>query len=70
MVLCHADAVEGEHYDLDHLIDVWIMTNAEDVDLCNSENEGAKSSWYRPGPFADDEQFCRQFCDWFVANSS
>ncbi len=64
--IVHEDAVEGEHYDLDHLIDVWTVTNAEDVDLCNSMTQGAKSSWYRPGPFAEDERFCRQFCDWFT----
>ena len=64
--IVHEDAVEGEDYDLDHLTEVWEVTNAEDVDLCNSMTQGAKSAWYRPGPFAPDERFCRQFCDWFM----
>ncbi len=64
--IVHEDAVEGEHYDVDHLTDVWRVTNAEDVGLCNSMTAGAKSTWYQPGPFAPQEQFCRQFCDWFV----
>lgn len=67
--IVHEDAVAGEHYDVDHLTEVWKVTNAEDVDLCNSMTAGARSSWYQPGPFADDEQFCRQFCDWFVESS-
>ena len=67
--IVHEDAVEGEHYDLGHLTDVWRVTNAEDVDLCNSMTKGALSSYYEPGPFAADEQFCKQFCDWYMRYS-
>jgi len=68
--IVHEDAVEGEDYDVDHLTDVWRVTNAEDVGLCNSMTTGAKSSYYRPGPFAADEQFCTQFSDWYMKYSS
>lgn len=31
--------------------------------------KGALSSYYEPGPFAADEQFCKQFCDWYMRYS-
>lgn len=67
--IVHEDAVEGEDYDIEHLTDVWRVTNAEDVALCNSMTAGAKSSYYQPGPFAADEQFCIQFADWYMRYS-
>ena len=67
--IVHEDAIEGEDYDVDHLTDVWLVTNAEDVELCKSMTQGAKSSYYAPGPFAADEQFCTQFCDWYMRYS-
>ena len=63
------DAVEGKDYDVAHLTDVWRVTNAEDVDLCNSMTEGSRSDYYRPGPFSEDERWCRQFCDWYMRYS-
>ncbi len=68
--IVHEDAVEGEDYDIDHLTDVWRVTNAEDVELCNSMTAGAKSSYYQPGPFATDERFCTQFADWYMHYSN
>lgn len=67
--IVHEDAVAGEDYSVEHLTDVWKVTNAEDVVLCHSMTSGAKSRHYRPGPFAPDERFCTQFCDWYVAHS-
>ncbi len=67
--IVHADAVEGEDYDVGHLTEVWRVTNAEDVELCRSMTEGSRSRYYRPGPFSEDERFCTQFCDWFMQNS-
>lgn len=29
-----------------------------------------QSSYYQPGPFSADEQFCLQFCDWYMQHSS
>ena len=63
------DAVEDEDYDVPHLTEVWRVTNAEDVDLCNSMTSGAMSDYYQPGPFSDDERWCRQFCDWYMRHS-
>ena len=67
--IVHEDALEGEDYNTDHLIDVWKVTNAEDVGLCQSMTSGAKSKYYQPGPFAEDEKFCIQFCDWYMKHS-
>jgi Rieske 2Fe-2S family protein len=68
--IVHEDAVEGEDYAVDHLTEVWKVTNAEDVGLCMSMTAGAQSMHYRPGPFAPDEQHCIQFCDWFMTYST
>lgn len=68
--IVHEDAVEGEDYEVDHLAEVWKVTNAEDVGLCMSMTAGAKSDHYRPGPFAPDEQHCVQFCDWYMKHSA
>jgi len=64
--IVHEDAIEGVDYRPDHMKDVWLTTNAEDVDLCLSMHQGAKSRHYKPGPFAPPEQFCKQFCDWYM----
>ena len=64
-----SDAVEGEDYTEDHLTEVWKLTNQEDVGLCMSMNAGVKSKHYHPGPFSENEKFCTQFCDWYMANS-
>lgn len=57
-------------YDIDHLTKVWTVTNAEDVGLCASMTDGAKSAYHRPGPFAPDEQHCVQFCDGYMKYSA
>ncbi|OEY65528.1 hypothetical protein BG841_03010 [Marinobacter sp. X15-166B] len=67
--IVHEDAVEGVDYDLDHLREVWRVTNGEDIALCQSMTAGAKSAFYRPGPFADDERFCVQLSDWYMQHS-
>ncbi|MFD2739623.1 SRPBCC family protein [Sulfitobacter aestuarii] len=49
---------------------MWKVTNAEDVGLCMSMSDGAKSDHYRPGPFSPDERHCVQFCDWIMKYSA
>ena len=68
--IVHEDAVEGVDYDLDHLMDVWLVTNAEDVGLCQSMTAGARSAYYQPGPFSPDERFCTQLCDWYMSRAT
>lgn len=67
--LVREDAVEGEDYDLDHMAEVWRVTNGEDVDLCRSMTAGAKSRHYIPGPFGENERWCAQLCDWVMDNA-
>lgn len=67
--LVHEDAEEGIDYDLDHLAEVWRVTNGEDVELCRSMTAGARSRHYLPGPFGENERWCTQLCDWVMANS-
>ncbi|UTW08822.1 aromatic ring-hydroxylating oxygenase subunit alpha [Pseudomonas benzenivorans] len=64
------DAVEGVDYHPEHMKEVWQVTNAEDVALCQSMTAGAKSAFYRPGPFAKDEKFCVQLSDWYMEHSA
>ncbi len=68
--IVHKDAAEDRDYTKDHMTEVWRVTNAEDVDLCRSMTEGTKSKHYRPGPFSPMEQFCTQFCDWYMKYSN
>ncbi len=67
--IVHADAKEGEDYTEQQLTKVWEVTNNEDVTLVCSMTEGTKSDHYRPGPFSNDERFCRQFCNWYYEYS-
>ena len=68
--IVHGEAVEGVDYQADHMKEVWLVTNQEDVGLCMSMSDGAKSKYYKPGPFSQPEQFCTQFCDWYMRYSS
>ena len=47
--LLHEDAVEGEGYDLDRLIDLWTRTNLQDKQLAENDQVGVNSPGYRPG---------------------
>jgi len=67
--IVHEDAVEGEDYTAEHMLEVWQVTNAEDFELCRSMQAGTESKYYKPGPFSPPEQFCKQFADWYMAAS-
>jgi Rieske 2Fe-2S family protein len=56
-----ADAVAGEHYDLDDLVRVWDATNRQDWALCERTQQGVLSRHYRPGPLAPEEDSVRAF---------
>ena len=64
--LVHEDAVEGEDYDLDRLIDLWTRTNLQDKQLAENNQAGIKSPGYRPGPYSPDaEPLAMRFVDWY-----
>ena len=68
--IVHEEAVEGVDYTAKHMKEVWLVTNEEDVALCQSMSQGARSKYYKPGPFAPPEQFCKQFADWYLSHST
>jgi Rieske 2Fe-2S family protein len=65
--LVHAEAVEGEDYDLENLTSVWRATNAEDARLVEMAHRGAECAGYRPGPYSRfTERTLEQFTSWYV----
>ena len=65
--LVHKDAVEGFDYDVDRLIEVWKMTNAQDAHLVGIAHAGAKSAGYVPGPYSRfTENQLDSFSTWYV----
>jgi len=66
--LVHADAIEGEDYDLTNLTSVWTSTNSEDAHLVALAHQGAMSPGYRPGPYSQyTERALDEFASWYVA---
>ena len=64
--LVHEDAVEGEDYDLERLIDLWTRTNLQDKQLSENNQVGVKSPGYVPGPYSPDaEPLTMRFVDWY-----
>ena len=48
--LVHEDAIEGRDYEVERLIEVFDITNRQDVALSERNQAGVRSSHYRPGP--------------------
>jgi Rieske 2Fe-2S family protein len=48
----HADAVEGEDYEVDDVIDILDKTAREDVEIIERNGRGASSRSYTPGPLS------------------
>ena len=66
--LVHADAVEGEDYDLANLTSVWTSTNSEDAHLVALAHRGVMSPGYRPGPYSKyTERALDEFATWYIA---
>lgn len=66
--LVHADAIEGEDYDLENLTAVWTSTNAEDAHLVALAQRGVSSVGYRPGPYSPyTERALDEFSTWYVS---
>ncbi len=64
--LVDRDAVEGEHYDLQNLIRVWTVTNAEDGALVARNQLGVRSAGYMPGPYSPAlEAGVIKFVEWY-----
>ena len=64
--LVDRDAKEGEHYDLQKLIEVWTVTNAQDGDLVQRNQLGVNSLGYQPGPYSPElEAGVIKFVEWY-----
>lgn len=64
--LVDKNAVEGEHYKLDHLTEFWKITGEQDWELCENNFAGIESSHYQPGPYAPIELDVVKFVDWYL----
>jgi Rieske 2Fe-2S family protein len=64
------DAVEGEDYDLDRLIELWDLTSREDKRIIEQTQEGVNSRYYRPGPCGVMETTPRAFIEWYLGQIS
>jgi Rieske 2Fe-2S family protein len=60
------DAVEGEHYTLEHLTNFWKITGEQDWELCENNFAGIENSQYKPGPYAPVELDVVKFVDWYL----
>jgi Rieske 2Fe-2S family protein len=64
--LVHKDAVEGRDYDLKNLLEVWDVTNTEDLDLVEKNQMGVNSIGYEPGPYSKKaERSVIKFTEWY-----
>lgn len=64
--LVHKDAVEGVDYDVEHLTQLWNVTNIQDRDLVENNQRGVNSVGYTPGPYSEsDESYVLRFIDWY-----
>jgi len=64
--LVHADAVEGQDYDVDALTHVWRETNAQDSVFVARAQIGVASPSYEPGPYMPSEYQVDQFVGWYA----
>jgi stachydrine N-demethylase len=65
--LVPAGSVEGEHYDLATLTEVWEATNRQDAVLVERTHRGVSSPAYVPGRYSPaEEEGVLQFIDWYV----
>jgi Rieske 2Fe-2S family protein len=63
------DAQEGKDYDLEKLIWFWKTTGEQDWKLCEDNQMGINSRYYRPGPYSDyAEGGPGQFVDWYLSH--
>jgi len=62
--LVHRDAIEGVDYDVESLAAVWMKTNLQDLDPCETKQRGVNSLGYVPGPYSEDaESLVMRFVD-------
>jgi glycine betaine catabolism A len=64
--IVHKDAVEGVHYDLKRLTEVWEATDDQDRALAENNQRGVNSVAYAPGPYSQvSEELVVRLIDWY-----
>ena len=64
--LVDRDAVEGQDYTVENLVEVWNATNDQDKALVERNQAGVRSVGYRPGPYSPTlEAGVIKFVDWY-----
>lgn len=64
--IVRGDAVAGEDFDLEALIELWTVTNLQDKELAENNHAGVMSPGYVPGPYSPDaELLAQRFTDWY-----
>jgi Rieske 2Fe-2S family protein len=67
----HRDAVEGEDYDLDSLVALWLNTNKQDIELVENNQRGVNSLGYVPGPYSEEaEALVGRFTNWYCEQAA
>ncbi|MGF1579653.1 MAG: aromatic ring-hydroxylating dioxygenase subunit alpha [Gemmataceae bacterium] len=65
--LVHPDAEEGVDYHLAQLLPFWKRTSEQDWKICEAQQQGIRSSGYRPGPYLPGvEDNVDRFVDWYL----
>ena len=64
--LVRSDAVEGRDYDLERLTWLWHATTEADKLIIERNQQGVRSRFYRPGPYAPMEWASGQFVEWYL----
>ena len=64
--LVRNDAEEGRDYDLERLTWLWHVTTEADKTIIERNQQGVRSRYYRPGPYAPMEWASRQFVEWYL----
>jgi Rieske 2Fe-2S family protein len=64
------DAVEGQDYDLQRLVEVWSATDRQDGALAENNQRGVNSMAYVPGPYSRvTEELVLRLVDWYCASA-
>lgn len=65
--LVHKDAVEGQDYDLDNLLKVWLATNQQDKELAEHNQLGINSMAFTKGIYSPDTEYgVMAFINWYL----
>jgi Rieske 2Fe-2S family protein len=59
-------AVEGVDYDLGRLTWLWKVTSEADKRIIEDNQEGVRSRFFEPGPYAPQEPYAQRFAEWIL----